>query len=87
MSEPYAVPATTSVHTLFQEMCRRKQHMTIILDEWGGTLGLVTMEDILEELVGDIYEEETEESPSAPAEETPAEEAPARDGKNGEVAE
>ena len=86
MSEPYAVPATTDVHTLFQEMCKRKQHMTIILDEWGGTLGLVTMEDILEELVGDIYEEEPEEDPSqrsdAPSEETPA---PDGDHPSGEV--
>lgn len=84
MSEPYAVPATTSVHTLFQEMCKRKQHMTIILDEWGGTLGLVTMEDILEELVGDIYEEEPEEEASQPGD-GPSEEAPAPGETDGEV--
>lgn len=56
MVEPYAVPASVSIYDLFQEMSLRKQHMAIILDEWGGTLGLVTMEDILESLVGDIWD-------------------------------
>lgn len=56
MAQPYTAPATVDIYTLFQEMCKRKQHMVIILDEWGGTLGLVTMEDILESLVGDIWD-------------------------------
>lgn len=73
MSEPYTVHADTDIYSLFQEMCTRKQHMAIVLDEWGGTLGLVTMEDILEELVGDIWDEEELQSP------------PAQQPENGEV--
>jgi len=68
MAEPYTAPATVDIYTLFQEMCKRKQHMAIILDEWGGTLGPVTMEDILEALVGDIWDdgETPEEDGDAP---------------------
>lgn len=68
MVEPYTAPASVSIYDLFQEMSLRKQHMAIILDEWGGTLGLVTMEDILESLVGDIWDgdEQGEEPDTAP---------------------
>ncbi len=70
MVEPYTAPANVGVYDLFQEMSLRKQHMAIILDEWGGTLGLVTMEDILESLVGDIWdggEAPKQEDRTAPA--------------------
>lgn len=51
------VPETKSIESLFWEMQSSKTHMTVILDEYAMTSGIVTMEDILEELVGDIFDE------------------------------
>ncbi len=62
MNEPYFIQTDMNIHTLFNEMCKRKLHMAVVLDKWGGTMGLVTMEDILESLVGDIWDDEKEES-------------------------
>lgn len=53
----YTVPETKALDKLFGEMQKRKEQIAIVIDEYGGTAGLVTMEDILEELVGDIYDE------------------------------
>ena len=53
----YFVPETTRADLLFSQMQQRKQHMAIVVDEYGGTSGLVTMEDLLEEIVGNIYDE------------------------------
>ena len=58
LDEPYFVPATTMVDALLPEMSRSRRNMAIVTDAWGGTLGLVTVEDILEELVGEIWDEE-----------------------------
>ena len=56
---------TKHINDLLAELRRKKQHMAIVTDDYGGTLGLVTMEDVLEELVGEIFDEtdEVEEMP------------------------
>ena len=54
---PYLVPETIRADVLLREMQKKKAHMAVVLDEYGGTSGLVTMEDLLEEIVGDIYDE------------------------------
>ena len=60
----FFVPETKKVDELFREMQRRKVSMAIVLDEYGGTEGLVTMEDVLEEIVGEIQDEhDMEEKP------------------------
>ena len=51
------VPETVRADVLFQEMQKHKHHMAIVVDEYGGTSGLVTLEDLLEEIVGNIYDE------------------------------
>jgi len=53
----FTVPESKALDELFREMQKNKSQMAIVIDEYGGTAGLVTMEDILEELVGDIYDE------------------------------
>ena len=57
MKEAYFVPQNKLINELFKELQKNKRQMAIIVDEYGGTAGLITMEDILEELVGDIYDE------------------------------
>src|SRR5690606_9793138 len=53
--EPYFVPDTQKIGELLPELRTKSVHMAIVLDEFGGTDGLVTLEDMLEEIVGDIY--------------------------------
>lgn len=57
MREPFFVPETKSIRILLQEFRSRKQHIAIALDEYGGTSGLITIEDVLEEIVGNIEDE------------------------------
>lgn len=57
---PLFVMGTQKISELLKELQRRKMHMAIVIDEFGGTEGLVTMEDILEQLVGDIWDEHDE---------------------------
>ncbi|WP_346663481.1 hemolysin family protein [uncultured Merdimonas sp.] len=57
------VPETKSIDTLFKKMQAEKIHIVIVLDEYGQTSGLVAMEDILEEIVGNILDEYDEEEP------------------------
>lgn len=57
LREPYFVPETKPIDVLLQEFQRAHHHMAIVLDEYGGVSGLVTMEDILEEIVGEIEDE------------------------------
>lgn len=59
----YFVPGTKRIDDLLEEFRSDKNHMAIVVDEYGGTSGLVTMEDILEEIVGDISDEYDEELP------------------------
>ncbi|HEY76517.1 MAG TPA: HlyC/CorC family transporter [Thermoflexia bacterium] len=59
----YFVPETKKVDDLLREMQQHRIHMAIVVDEYGGTAGLVTVEDILEEIVGEIQDEYDEEEP------------------------
>jgi putative hemolysin len=54
---PYFVPETKKLFDLLKEFKKGKIHMAIVVDEFGGTSGLITLEDILEEIVGDIHDE------------------------------
>ncbi|MBE5870829.1 MAG: CBS domain-containing protein [Lachnospiraceae bacterium] len=59
--EAVFIPETRSINNLFRGMQAKKIHMVIVIDEYGQTLGLVAMEDILEEIVGNIFDEYDEE--------------------------
>ncbi len=57
MKEAYFVPESKPVNELFSDLKKDKKQMAIVIDEYGGTSGIVTMEDILEEIVGEMYDE------------------------------
>lgn len=57
LREPFFVPDTKRISELLAELRTRNVHLAIVLDEFGGTEGLVTLEDLLEQIVGDIYDE------------------------------
>jgi CBS domain containing-hemolysin-like protein len=57
MRPPFFVPGSREVEDVLTDMRRQRELMAIVLDEYGGTAGLVTMEDLIEELVGEIYDE------------------------------
>jgi CBS domain containing-hemolysin-like protein len=62
--EPYFIPETKKLDDLLREFQEKRMHMAIVVDEYGGTAGLVTMEDLLEEIVGEIRDEhDVDESP------------------------
>lgn len=60
---PYFVPETKKINELLKEFQIKKIHMAIVIDEYGGTSGIVTLEDILEEIVGEITDEGDEDQP------------------------
>ncbi len=63
LRQPYFVPETKLVRVLLHEFQAKKQHMAIVLDEYGGTAGIITLEDIIEELVGEISDEHEQVQP------------------------
>lgn len=63
MRPPYFIPESKNLEQLLQEFKRKRIHLAIVIDEYGGTSGLITIEDLLEEIVGDIQDEyDSEES-------------------------
>lgn len=60
---PFFIPETMKISFLLKEMQRKRVHMALVIDEYGGVSGLVTMEDLLEEIVGEIRDEYDTESP------------------------
>jgi CBS domain containing-hemolysin-like protein len=65
---PVAIaPASRSCGDLLLDMQRERRHLAVVLDEFGGTLGIATLEDLLEELVGEIFDEHDEGAQGAPA--------------------
>lgn len=68
---PYFVQEDVMLKRLLRDMQRDKVHMAIVLDEFGGTAGLLTLEDIIEELVGNIQDEYDDEAPLHAAATTP----------------
>jgi putative hemolysin len=61
MRPPYFVPETKKINDLLKEFQMKKIHMAVVIDEYGGTSGIVTLEDILEEIVGEIGDEGDED--------------------------
>lgn len=57
----FFVPETKKISQLMRELQKRKMHLAVVIDEYGGTAGIITMEDILEEIVGEIHDEYDEE--------------------------
>jgi putative hemolysin len=63
MRDVHVVPGSREVEEVLADFKRLKEHMAVVLDEYGGTAGIVTMEDLLEEIVGEILDEHDEPSP------------------------
>ncbi|RMG38256.1 MAG: HlyC/CorC family transporter [Planctomycetota bacterium] len=65
MRPPFFIPETAAIPVLLEEMRSRRVHMAVVVDEYGGVAGIVTLEDVLEEIVGEIRDEYDEEEAAA----------------------
>jgi len=63
LREPYFVPGKQKISKLLKDLKTKKTHLAIVTDEYGGTAGIITIEDILEEIVGEIWDEYDHEQP------------------------
>ncbi len=63
MRTPFFIPESKRINDLLQEFQQKKIHLAVVVDEYGGTLGIVTLEDILEEIVGEMADEFDDEEP------------------------
>ena len=63
IKSPFFIPETMKISLLLREMQRKRSHMALVVDEYGGVAGLVTIEDLIEEIVGEIRDEHDTESP------------------------
>jgi magnesium and cobalt transporter len=63
LRKPYFVPKTQKVSKLLRDLKEKKTHLAVVTDEYGGTAGIITIEDILEEIVGEIMDEHDDEQP------------------------
>ena len=63
----YFIPESKKVDELLQELQQRRVHMAVVVDEYGGTAGIITIEDLLEEIVGEIQDEYDAEEPTIEA--------------------
>ena len=63
MRKPYFVPESAMVDDLLEDLQHKKTHLAVVVDEYGGTAGVVTIEDLLEEIVGEIQDEYDSETP------------------------
>ncbi len=79
--EALFVPESKSLRDLLAEMQQRKVHLALVLDEYGGTAGLITIEDILEEIVGEIQDEYEPDEPAEPRIEMVGEHVAEADGR------
>jgi len=59
--KPFFIPETATVHDAFQNMRRSRAHLAVVVDEYGGVDGIVTLEDLIEELLGEIHDEYDED--------------------------
>jgi CBS domain containing-hemolysin-like protein len=71
MREPMVTPESRQLDSLLSEMRRNRQHMVIVVDEYGGTAGIITLEDLLEEIVGEIEDEHDPDEGSSRLTRTP----------------
>ena len=62
-AEPFFVPETKTIDTLLAQFQKKKLHIAVVVDEHGGVAGIVTLEDVLEEIVGEIYDETDKDKP------------------------
>lgn len=61
LRDPYFVPESKKTDELFRELQKRKVHIAVVIDEYGGTAGIITIEDLIEEIVGNIFDEYDED--------------------------